>query len=76
MAARSKQDADVLWELVKRVSYIETKVDSLILRSQRAVKTRFYYVSQIKKLKVEKQGLRNYIKELETALKLPTGNGL
>ena len=75
-AGRSKQDTDVLWELTKRLGGLETKVDELSLRARRSYRGRAYFLAAIKKLKVEKQGLRNYIKELETALKLPTGKEL
>lgn len=69
-AARSKPDTDALWELVKRVGSLETLICDIDKRLRGISRTRKYYVQAIKRLRIEKQGLMKYNRELETALRV------
>lgn len=77
-AARSKDDEDVLWELLKRIGKLEQKFESAIDAELLKQKNHSLVVQlalkrqQIVRLCAEKRALTDYIKEMEKLGGFPT----
>ncbi len=55
-----------------RLTILDDRMKVIEVGQKKSRHTRYYYINQIKKLQVEKQILRNYIKELEKFNNLPS----